>query len=460
MAGKLSCFASLARIVGFFITTACLTSSCMRGGSEQVTFNRDIAPIIYKNCTPCHRNGSAGPFNLLTYEDVKRHAQTIALTVRTRFMPPWPADPSYSHFRDEKVLSDSEIVRIQTWIDQGMKEGDRKDLPPEPLYHEGSTFGKPDLVVNLNNPFPLPGDNRDRFMMMKVPIELPADTFIRAIEIVPGNKKLVHHINGHLVQYADGAKQTLSGGKYWIDTEVLDKQAAYKELDLANDDGTYPLLTPSVTNYLPGVEPAVYPDGIGGYRLKKKSVLLLDNIHYGPSPVDTNDQTAFNIFFMPSPPARPVSEFILGTSGISPITPPLVIPPGKVEKFTTRYTLPSDISLITINPHMHLLGKSFLAYSLLPSGDTIPLIRIKQWDFRWQYFYTFENPVHLPAGATVVVEGVFDNTSNNPLNPFDPPQVVSEREGSMRTTDEMFQLICTYLPYQPGDELIRLKAPD
>jgi hypothetical protein len=216
------------------------------------------------------------------------------------------------------------------------------------------------------------------------------------------------------------------------------------------------MLTPSVTNYLPGVETAVYPEGIGGYRISKRSVLLLDNIHYGPSPVDTTDQTSFNIFFSPHPPKRPTQEFILGTSGISPVIPVLSIPPDSIKSFVIRYTVPFDLSLLTINPHMHLLGKSFKSYVILPSSDTLKLINIPRWDFRWQYFYTFHKILKIPAGAVIVVEGVYDNTGNNPLNPFNPPQRISERNGSMRTTDEMFQLICTYIPYRAGDENIIL----
>jgi mono/diheme cytochrome c family protein len=423
---------------------------------EQVTYNADIAPLLYKNCSPCHHPGSAGPFNLLAYEDAVRHAQTIVLSVKTRFMPPWPADPEYSHFREEKRLTDEEIKTIETWVTSGMEEGDPSLRTNPPIYPNGSSIGKPDYSVTLPTRFLLPGDNKDRFMMMKVPVELDKDTFVRVIEIIPGNKKLVHHINGHLIQYDAGRKQKRQAGVPAVDTEVHDKSTAYQLLDLPNDDGSYPLLTPSVTNYLPGVEPSVYPNEIGGYRIKKNSALLLDNIHYGPTPIDTSDLTTFNFFFMPSAPKRPTREFILGTSGISPIVPPLVIAPGKVQSFTTRYVVPETISLLTINPHMHLLGVSFKAYGLSPAGDTIRLISIPKWDFRWQYFYTFEKTIVLQAGTTLIVEGVFDNTENNPLNPFHPPRTISEREGSMRTTDEMFQLICTYIPYQSGDETISL----
>lgn len=435
----------------FLLFLVIIFFSCSRQ-KKQVTYAEHIAPIIFKSCTPCHRAGSAGTFNLITYEDAKARAKSIELVTRSRFMPPYPADPSYSHFRDEKILTGDEIDLIKQWVEDGAPEGNPSALPPAPQFPENSAFGKPDLVLHMNRSFFIEGNNKDHFMMMKIPYELPADTFIRAIEIIPGNKKLVHHINAHLVQYEYDAKKNTSNGESAVNTELMNKREAYVALDLPNDDGTYPLLTPSVTNYLPGVETSFYPQGIGGYKVKRKGVLLLDNIHYGPSPVDTTDSTTFNIFFSPHAPERQASEFIMGTSGISPVEPPLVIQPETVQVFKTHYILPEDLSILTVNPHMHLLGKSFLAYAVKPGGDTVPLIKIPRWDFRWQYFYTFPRMLALPKGTEIFAEGVYDNTSANPLNPFNPPKVVAEREGSMRTTDEMFQFIVTYIRYQSGDE--------
>ncbi|MFM9052983.1 MAG: c-type cytochrome, partial [Bacteroidota bacterium] len=395
--------------------------ACDSKVNHTTTFNEDIAPIIFKNCTPCHHPGAAGPFNLLTYEDVVTHAANVRVTIISKYMPPWPADPNYRHFAGEKVLSESAIRLICEWMDNGMPEGDDKKKP-EAADFNSSMIGKPDLTLRLSEMIRIPGDNKDRFLMMKVPIELEKDTFVRLIEIVPDNRKLVHHINGHLIRYEEKKKKDLGKGSPFVDTELHDKSEAYQLLRLPNDDGTYPVLTPSVTNYLTGVEPATYPEGIGGYRLSKKSVLLLDNIHYGPSPIDTTDRTTFNLFYQPVAPKRPTKEFILGTSGISPIVPPLVVQAGKKQSFRTQYVIPEDISLLTINPHMHLLGSSFKAYALAKAGDTIPLINIPRWDFRWQYFYTFEKIIHLPQGTTIVAEGIFDNTENNPLNPFNPPR--------------------------------------
>ena len=442
--------------LGCLLIVSCNQNDPSSSNDKVYSFN-DVAPILYAKCSTCHRPGSGAPFNLITYADIKRHLLTSQLAINERLMPPWPADTTFSRFRDEKVMTIEQINIINTWIRQGAPEGPIENLPPVPELREGSFFGKPDLVIRSSKPFVIKGNNLDNFIMMKIPYELPADTFIRAIEIIPDNKKLVHHINGHLVQYEWNAKSNTYTGAEYVNSEAISKRQAYETLNLANDDGTYPLLTPSVTNYLPGVETAIYPKGIGGYRVRKKGVLLLDNIHYGPTPIDTADQTTFNIFFSPTPPVRPTYELIVGTGGIAPVSPPLIIPPNQVKTFTSRYRLPQTISLLTINPHMHLLGASFKAYAITASQDTIRIINIPKWDFRWQYFYTFPKMKIIPAGSEIITEGLFDNTENNPLNPFHPPRQISEREGSMRTTDEMFQLICTYLPYKSGDENISLE---
>lgn len=427
--------------------------------NADITFSKDIAPIIYKNCTGCHRPGEAGSFPLLTYQDVSSRSQLIRFVTQNRFMPPWPADASYTHFVNENVLSEKELQQIAAWVDQGCKQGDSTQLPPVPFFPVGSQVGKPDLVIKLREAYSIKGNGKDLFLLMRVPYEIPKDTFIRVIEIVPGNRKLVHHVNAQLLSYDYNKKKDVFKGNTVVDLEQFpDKLAAYKKLDLANDDGvTFPTLTQSVSNYLPGVVAPVYPQGIGGYRMSRKGAIFLKDIHYGPSRIDTTDQTTFNIFYAQAPPKRPLQEFQMGTYGVSPTLPALIIPPDTIMTFHSDFILPFDISVLTVNPHMHLLGKSFLAYAVTLQHDTIPLIRINKWDFRWQYFYTFKKMIKLPKGAILHTEGVFDNTRHNPDNPFSPPRLVAEREGSMRTSDEMFQFIVTYLPYQQGDERISLE---
>jgi mono/diheme cytochrome c family protein len=441
---------------GLFFLAGCSRPARIK---ENPTFAEDIAPIVFKNCAPCHRPGEAGPFPLLSYEDVKKKAKTIAAVTQARYMPPWPADPSYSHFLRERYLTDEQIAMIKNWVANGEPAGDLAKAPSAPQFPVGSNLGKPDLVVKMRGPVHIKGDNTDRFMVIKIPYELPTERYVRAIEFVPGNRKVLHHMNGHIVQY-DDKKKDPSEGPYIVDRADAPKlQESYDALHLLNDDGSYPELIKSIANYLPGgVSPAGYPAGIGGWKLARRGAFLMRDIHYGPSPVDTEDQSYFNVFFTDKPPVRPTMEMQLGTLGISEIVPPLIVPPDLVKTFTTKIVTDEDISLLTINPHMHLLGKSFEAFAATPDGKTIPLIKIPKWDFRWQYFYTFPKMVKIPKGSTIAAIGVYDNTANNPNNPNSPPKEVIGTNGSMKATDEMFQFIMKYVPYQQGDENINLDS--
>ncbi|MFN4855093.1 MAG: c-type cytochrome [Bacteroidota bacterium] len=434
-----------------------LFSACKQNRKE--VFFGETGKIIYKKCSGCHYQGGPAPFSLYHYDEIRRRATSILAVLRTGYMPPWPADTGYSRFRDEKILSLDERQTIEKWIRDGCEKGDSLKDWKRPSFFAGSTMGRiPDKVVYMQKAFPIEADNTDRFVLMKLPFELEKDTVASCIEFVPDKIQVVHHVNAQLLRYEEHKKKQLFDGKFFVDTrkypQVLE---SYEAMHLAHDDGTYPIMHMSACNYLPGFLPIEYPPGIGGIRLAKKSALFLKDIHYGPSNKTLKDSSHFNIYFSKVPIKRQTYEMQMGTLGISKIEPPLVIPPNEVKTFQTRLTLTGDISLLTINPHMHLLGKSFWAFAITPNGDTIPLIRIKQWDFKWQYSYTYRNPLHLPAGTTIRVFGTFDNTINNPLNPFHPPRTVSEREGSMRTTDEMFQFIFTYMPYQTGDENIDLE---
>ncbi len=432
-------------------------AGCAAERQTAYTFTEHIAPLVHKNCTPCHRPGEAGPFPLISYQDVLRKARTVQRVTEMRFMPPWPADREYRHFLFERGLTDEEVHMIGEWVEAGCPPGDPAHMPDHPVFPKGSKLGEPDMVLKMKEPFTIPGDNLDHFMVIKIPFELPQDTFIRAIEYVPGNRALVHHMNGHLVQYEDGKKQDVFSGAHVTERDTAATlEKCYNDISLLNDDGSYPLLTISVANYLPGMDPIVFPEELGGWKVRKKGVFLMRDQHYGPTPIPAMDQSYVNIFFDDKPPRRQPMETQLGTLGISEIVPPLVIPPDTVMTFKTQAVIENDISLININPHMHLLGKSFLAYAVTPQNDTIPLVRIPEWDFRWQYTYTFSHMLKIPRGSVVKAFGTFDNTVNNPNNPFFPPREVTDRMQSMKTTDEMFQFIMTFVPYQAGDENISL----
>ncbi len=427
-----------------------------------VTFTEHVAPILYSNCTICHRPGGAAHFALVTYEDARKNAGACAYVTRERMMPPWPADPGYTEFVGQRLLSQRDINILDKWAKEGSPEGPKDKLPKLPVYPAGSMVGTPDLRIAVQ-PYFLPKNSYDKFLLVKVPYELPADTFAALIEFVPGNKNMVHHVNGDLVKYEFDKKKDVFAGERVVnmalDTATIVQ--AYVRLGLPNDDGSYPVLQKSVVNFLPGASGQKYPEGIGGYTLPRKGAFLLNDLHYGfTNKDDVMDSSYINIFFAKGPPNRPVREFQIGTLssfGNAPVLPDLIIQPNTIKNVYSRYVLPDDISILTVNPHMHLLGKSFKAYAVQPNGDTIKLISIPRWDFNWQYFYTFKKMVKVPKGSAIIAEGVYDNTRQNLNNPNSPPKLVRDNNGSMKATDEMFQFIVTYLPYQAGDENVSLE---
>ncbi len=423
---------------------------------DTVTFAEHIAPIIHTNCLPCHRPEQAAPFSLITYDDVRRKAKTIKKVTVAGYMPPWPADTSYSHFLGERVLAQRDIALIAKWVDQGAVQGDPALIAKTATKVPDGGLGKPDAVVGIPDVFPIPGDARDRFVITKAPFVLERDTFLRAIEFVPGNRRAVHHMNGALINYATGAKADPFLGKAYLDAEQVEGIDAFAWLQLQNDDGTWPALVPSAINYLPGMAPAQYPEGIGGLRLSARGAFLLNTLHYGPSSRDTSDHSHFNLYFAPRAPERPLRELFLGSTH-TPIEPPLYLKPGEVKTFHTMLEVKEDISVLSINPHMHLLGTRFLAYAVTPANDTVPLVRINDWDFRWQYTYTFPHMLPLNSGTVIHVEGTFDNSADNPQQAFDPPRAITGTDSKlMRTTDEMLQFFVHYVDYRKGDERISL----
>jgi thioredoxin-related protein len=430
-------------------------------GNEKIIWSKHIAPIIFKNCSPCHRPGESGPFNLLSYSDAVKNAKLIKFVTQTGYMPPWPADANYTHFIGEHVLTKTEIELLKVWTETNCLRGDSLSEPKAPNFYTGSYFGKPDLVVKAQKAYAIKGNGADAFLIMKFPYTVEKDTIIDFVEFVPGQRKLVHHVNGHLISYDGERKFNYFTGESIHEDTRSQLMEVYSNMHIPYTDMAqpqFPTLTPNVVYYLPGYIPPSYPKEIGGYKFKKDGAFLINNIHYGPSNADLLDSSYINVFYRRSPIKRPVTEKQLGTFGVSKIEPEFIIPPNEIKTFHTQITLTQPISLLSVNPHMHLIGKTFWAFAVKQNGDTIPLIKINKWDFRWQYYYTYKHPVKLDRGCTIFVYGTFDNTRQNPRNPFSPPRSITQGNGveSMKTTEEMFQFIFTFVPYKEGDENIDL----
>ncbi|WP_167856534.1 cytochrome c [Hymenobacter metallicola] len=432
----------MSRLTTGFGVFALLFTLVARDGMAQsarpVTYTEHIAPIIAANCVVCHKPAGAAPFSLLTYPDVARRAKTIQHVTETRYMPPWKADPHYVSFANERQLTDEQIQLIKTWAGTGALKGPDKKAPV-PVAAAGVNLGSPDLVLKPKQAFRIKGDGNENFVLFKIPFELPAERAVQAIEFAPNNRRLLHHVN-YAVQKVGPEIDIYKGSDYVVSDQFLSNMREFQPLmkEVAYYGG-----------WIPGSTTQTFPAGVG-FTMPKRGVILL-TVHYGPSAIDTADWSQVKIHFTKNPIKREIQSVSLGSAGIGKIDPPLIIPADSVKKFRIRLEVAQDLSLLYVWPHMHLLGKSFKAWATTTDGKQINLINIPEWDFRWQEAYRFRQMQHLPKGSVIMVEGVYDNTANNPNNPFSPPRMVISQD-LMETRSEMLNLIMLYLPYQAGDE--------
>jgi mono/diheme cytochrome c family protein len=374
-----------------------------------VTFNADIAPIIFQNCASCHRTGEVAPFPLLSYEDVKKKAKTIARVVDERYMPPWHAEPGYGEFLDERRLTDEQIGMIGQWVEEGMAQGIGAP-PPLPKFVEGWQLGKPDLVVKMSAPFMVPAEGRDVFRCFVVPLNLPADKNVSAVEYRPSNRRVVHHA----LLFLD-----TTGAARKLDDE--DPEPGYSRFG-----GIGFRASGGLGGWVPGATVHPMPDGF--VHVVKKSSDLVIQTHFHPSGKVEPEQSEVGIYFSKKPAQKLSLSFPL--FGF-----PLNIPPGEKHYVVKgSITVPADADLFGITPHSHLLAKEMKVTATLPDGKTIPLIWIKNWDFNWQGQYQYKKPIFIPKGTRIDMMHVFDNSADNPANPNNPPRRVTFGE---QTTDEM-----------------------
>ncbi|GAA4354438.1 hypothetical protein GCM10023185_16290 [Hymenobacter saemangeumensis] len=403
--------------------------------AQQVTFSQHIAPLIYSHCTPCHRTGEVAPFPLTSYNEVVSRAQTIKYATGIRYMPPWKPDPNYKHYLDENTLTDAEIQLIRTWVDSGTPQGNPAQAPPLPTFPSGSQLGTPDLVVPMRQAFTHQGNGQDLYRVFVLPVNLPADRDIAAIEFRAGNKRIVHHaiIGLDTTQQAQGL-------------DAADPGYGYTRF---GGFGFNPV-EENWGGWVPGTQARFYPAGLGKKLYRRASLLL--QIHYGPSYTTQNDSSAINIFFA----RQPVTRYVQTLPVISPQTltnGPFVLPANQVTTFRANQMVPFDVTLLSVLPHAHLLGQKWKVWAVKPNGDTIRLVKINDWDFRWQGNYRFTSLLRVPAGSRLQAEVSYDNTAQNPRNPFSPPQRVQWGES---TTAEMLLTYFDAVPYRSGDENIVL----
>ncbi|MGA9391654.1 MAG: tetratricopeptide repeat protein [Candidatus Sulfotelmatobacter sp.] len=394
-----------------------------KAGESRVTFNRDIAPIIFHSCASCHRPGEAAPFSLLTYEDVKKHARQIAEVTRTRNMPPWLPAPQELKFADEMRLSEAQIDLIQKWAEQGAVEGDPADRPAPPKFSEGWRLGKPDLILKAEKPLILPPEGTDTYwnFIFRVPIE--ETRWVKAIEIRPGDKRYVHHANILVDRDEESRRREGAPGAGFGGMEIRLESQVF-------DPDSHLLF------WKPGTVPYVEPEGME-LRLDKGTDLVL-NTHLQPSGKPEIIQPSIGLYFSSHPATKLPMLLQLENDA------KLDIPAGQKDFLVSDdFTLPVDVDLLAIYPHAHYLGNNIQAFATLPDGTKKTLIHIPHWNLNWQAVYRYAEPVLLPKGTTVSLRYVYDNSEENPLNPNHPPARV---KSGNRSSDEMCHLWLQVLP--------------
>ena len=404
------------------------------GSAQEVTFYKEVAPIIYRSCAPCHRPGEAGPFSLLSYEDAKKHATQIAAVTKRGYMPPWLPEAAHESFQDEQRLSDAQIQEIQAWVQEGARAGDATKAPPAPKFTPGWQLGTPDLVVQAQRPYALRADGPDEYWNFVLPLKLAGTRWVKAIEIRPGNARVVHHANV-LIDRTHSSR-----------TEEKTPGAGFPGMDLNIEADTF---DPD-SHFLfwkPGGIPWEEPDGMA-WRADAATDLVL-NVHMQPTGKPEMVQPSVGLYFTDRPGTTLPMLVQLEHDGA------LDIPAGARDfAVSDDFMVPMDVDVLAVYPHAHYLGHLLEGYATLPDGSRKWLIRIPDWDVNWQAVYRYTTPIFLPKGSVVSMRFHYDNSDANPRNPNHPAKRV---RGGNQATDEMGHLWLQVLPRGAGDRRMELQ---
>jgi len=419
-------------------------SAQVRTGAQSpapVTFSEHVAPIVFANCTPCHRPGEAAPFQLLSYRDARPLAKAMAAAVTSRVMPPWKPGPSDYAFHDARGLTAQQIETVQRWADSGAPEGDPAKLPPLPKFTDGWQLGPPDLIVTMAEPYEVPQRGPDVYRNFVLPLNLDRDVWVRAIEFRPSARAAVHH-----------------------SLFFLDSTGSARALDAEDPGPGFPggmggvrisagrgglgntaQATGSLGGWALGGRALELPEGLA-FPVAKGSDLILST-HFHPSGSTQMEKSTVGLYFASRPPTQAFTSIQLPP--IFGVLEGLDIPAGQ-ERYTVKdsFTLPVDVRAFSIGAHAHYLGKEMKLTAAFPDGALRTLLWIKDWDFSWQERYRFEDFVALPKGTRLDVEISWDNSAANKRNPSRPPARVTWGEES---NDEMGSVGLQLVAAHPGD---------
>jgi Flp pilus assembly protein TadD len=413
------------RLAAVFLGSLALLPAASSAGQERsasVTFNRDIAPILFENCATCHRPGESAPFSLLSFDDARRRAQLIASVTSSHVMPPWQPESEEGEFEGERRLSDAAIHALIEWARAGAPEGDPAERPQPPSFTDGWQLGTPDLVISMPEPFAVPADGPDVFRNFVLPIPLADRRFVRALEFRPGNPRVVHHARMLLDDTGDVRRM-----------DAADPGPGFGGMDVPGarfPDGHF-------LGWAPGkrADAEQYP-----WPLEPGNDLILQ-LHLKPTGRPEPLQVSIGLYLTDAPPAKTPVMLRLGSKTID-------IAAGSTDyEVIDRFVLPADVTVLSVYPHAHYLGKEMLVSARVPGKTALQtLLHIPNWNFNWQDEYAYAKPFDLPKGTTIEMRYRYDNSAQNPNNPSQPPGRVVF--GSS-TRDEMGELLVQVLPRHP-----------
>lgn len=408
-------------VAGLMLVGLLVPAGCGRKPAESVkpaakpTFAKDVAPIVFKNCSYCHRPDQTAPFELLTYKDVSKRARQIGEVATSRYMPPWLPEPGYNQFQHERVLTAAEIATITNWVAAGAPEGNPADLPPTPEFPSKWQLGPPDLIVKLPEPYTLKADGPDVYRNFVIPIPTERKRFVKSMEFRPGNPRVVHHAF-LAIDTTDGSHQL----------DLKDKEAGYPGMHLPH---TTTMTGGQFFSWQPGKLP-MGGDPRRAWELDTNSWLVIQ-AHMQTTGKPEKLQPEVGIYFTDKPGTD--ITYKLGLSSYD-----LNIPAGATNfEADDVFELPVDVELLGILPHAHYLARRMLGVATLPDGSNRWLLNIQKWDFNWQGEYWYQQPIKLPRGTRVGMRFFYDNSTNNLANPTTPPQPVTY---GLYTTNEMAEL--------------------
>ncbi|MGD0777150.1 MAG: tetratricopeptide repeat protein [Candidatus Solibacter sp.] len=397
--------------------------------ASKITFYQDIAPIVYQNCSSCHRPGESGPFSLLSYDDVQKHAAQIADVTKRRYMPPWLPQAGYGDFLEARRLSDAQIQTIQEWVKQGTPPGSASHAPRPPQFSSEWALGTPDLILHIQKPFPLAADGPEVFWNFVIPVPITRERWVKAMEVRPGNPRVFHHANVIIDRSQSARRLEPEPGKGFAGMDITFEETAF-------DPDSHFL------SWKPGSVPVVEPDGMA-WRANPGMDLVL-NVHLRPSGKPETIDPVIGLYFTDKPQTK------FGMLVQLQHDAAIDIPPGQEDFLVSDdFRVPLDLNVLAVYPHAHYLGKLMEGYATLPDGSRKWLIRIPDWDLNWQGVFRYKEPVFLPRGSTVSMRYHYDNSSANVRNPNNPPKAV---KGGNTATEEMSHLWLQVLPVGDGDQ--------